>query len=134
MRAATRDLLAQFGRRLREARQGAGLPRSEVARRCDIHVNTLFNIETGRADTTLGIAATLARVLEVPLASLLPGAKLSRSAPPSSLRARQLLLGHLAEGLNRRSLEQLIAQARMLRDLDDYSATRSKKRPGRRRR
>jgi ribosome-binding protein aMBF1 (putative translation factor) len=61
-----------FGKRLREAREAAGMSQVELARLSGIPQTNLPGIEAGRIDVRLSTARRLARALNVSLHSLLP--------------------------------------------------------------
>lgn len=63
-------ILRSLGLRLREARNKAGLSVSALARIADVSRRYLTDAEAGRANPSLLVIASLARALEVPLASL----------------------------------------------------------------
>lgn len=62
--------LGELGRRLREARAGAGLSVSDLARRADLSRRYVTEAEAGRANVSLIKLADLARALGVPLRDL----------------------------------------------------------------
>jgi XRE family aerobic/anaerobic benzoate catabolism transcriptional regulator len=67
----TQALLRRLGKRLREAREGAGLASSELARRAGLSRRTLTEIEAGRGNPTVTSLAALARGAGVSLERLL---------------------------------------------------------------
>jgi len=66
------DIPAIFGRRLRAAREKAGLTQAVVAYRAELSQNRMSPIEGGRTDLRLSTAHKLARAVGVPLCDLLP--------------------------------------------------------------
>ena len=86
--------LADLGRRLREARQHAGLSVSDVARRAHISRRHVTEAEAGRANPSVLKLAELARALAIPLGDLFgpttPGAA---HAGPSARAERIALVG-----------------------------------------
>jgi XRE family aerobic/anaerobic benzoate catabolism transcriptional regulator len=70
--------LRRVGQRIRTARQSAGIPATELARRAEVSRRTLTEAEAGRANLTLTRLWGLAAALEVEVATLLapdPGAE-----------------------------------------------------------
>lgn len=66
----TQALLLELGRRLRQARQGARLNVSELAREAGLSRRYVTEAEAGRANPTIEKLAALARALRVPLRDL----------------------------------------------------------------
>jgi transcriptional regulator with XRE-family HTH domain len=65
----------QFGQRLREVREGAGLSQTELAHQVGLSRGSIANIEVGRQRPPLHFLVLLARELEVRPADLLPKAE-----------------------------------------------------------
>lgn len=65
------DLLLTFGQRLRAARIAAGMLQEDLARYVGRSRSSLANMEAGKQDPPLSVAAALARALRVPLGQLL---------------------------------------------------------------
>jgi transcriptional regulator with XRE-family HTH domain len=63
-------LLRQIGKRLRAARELAGLSQSDVAYRVCMNRSSIANLEAGRQDTTVTRLALIAQVVGLPLADL----------------------------------------------------------------
>ncbi len=61
------------GARIQKAREDKGWTQSELARRAEIHRVSLANIERGAKVPSLATLIRLAKVLRVPLSSLLKG-------------------------------------------------------------
>jgi transcriptional regulator with XRE-family HTH domain len=57
------NILAAFGRNLREARVAAGLSQQELAARVGIALTNLTQIESGRSDPSLRLLGTLAKAV-----------------------------------------------------------------------
>jgi transcriptional regulator with XRE-family HTH domain len=69
-------LLAGFGRRVRDARQAAGMTQEDLAVACGVERSYLSVLERGGRDPRLSTVARLARSLNLP-----PGDLLDDSAP-----------------------------------------------------
>jgi transcriptional regulator with XRE-family HTH domain len=64
-----------YGARLRELRHQAGLSQIELAKRADLHWQTVSKLELGgRTEPSFTTVAKLALALDVPLESFLPEA------------------------------------------------------------
>lgn len=61
----------QFGPALRREREAAGLTQQALADRLGVTQGAIGNLEAGRTDPRLGVAAAIAKALKVPLAKLL---------------------------------------------------------------
>jgi transcriptional regulator with XRE-family HTH domain len=115
------SILAIFSRRLRHARDAAGLTQDELADRAGVARNTLSRIERGE-DTSLSTAGRLARALHVPLEQMLVDEPTPDAAAVSPGAIRERRLAELLPGLGRRSLDQLVTHARMLHELEGWTA------------
>jgi transcriptional regulator with XRE-family HTH domain len=60
----------QFGRRVREHREAAGIEQQELARRVGMSGGYLSGIEHGERNPTLDVVFALAHALRVPVAAL----------------------------------------------------------------
>ncbi|MGC5617271.1 helix-turn-helix domain-containing protein [Georgenia sp. Z1491] len=78
--------LAVLGRRIRHARQGAGLTLADLAARVDRAPSLLSQIENGRREPRLALVHAIARSLDVPVADLM------RAEPPTRRAALELAL------------------------------------------
>ncbi|WP_425715828.1 helix-turn-helix domain-containing protein [Georgenia sp. Z1344] len=78
--------LAVLGRRIRHARQEAGLTLAELAVRVERAPSLLSQIENGKREPRLALVHAIARALDVPVADLM------RSEPPSRRAALELAL------------------------------------------
>lgn len=83
---AENKLLADAGRRIREARAGQGLSLEQLARLTGISAPALSLIETGKRDPRLTTLNRIADALRVPLAALIAdrSGAAGRSAPSPS--------------------------------------------------
>lgn len=70
---AEKTLLADAGRRIREARAGQGLSLEQLARLTGISAPALSLIETGKRDPRLTTLKRIADALRAPLATLVGG-------------------------------------------------------------
>jgi transcriptional regulator with XRE-family HTH domain len=59
------------GQRIREGREGLGMPQSELARRVGVARNDVAMIETGRSIPSVGLVEKIARELSMGPAELL---------------------------------------------------------------
>jgi transcriptional regulator with XRE-family HTH domain len=64
------ERLAAIGRRLKAAREAAGLSQQEVATRAELHRVTVAKIEAGKIDITLTTLFALAEAVGVPYEQL----------------------------------------------------------------
>jgi transcriptional regulator with XRE-family HTH domain len=78
---AEKTLLADAGRRIRQARAGQGLSLEQLARLTGISAPALSLIETGKRDPRLTTLKRIADALRVPLTALIAD---GGSAPPRS--------------------------------------------------
>ncbi|MCU0881457.1 MAG: helix-turn-helix domain-containing protein [Hyphomonadaceae bacterium] len=79
-------VLAQIGRRIRAAREAAGLSLQDLALLCGISTSALSLIETGKRDLRVSSLYRIAGALRVPAGELLAdgaGAPSKREASPS---------------------------------------------------
>jgi transcriptional regulator with XRE-family HTH domain len=83
---AVSKLLADAGRRIREARSGQGLSLEQLARLTGISALALSLIETGKRDPRLTTLNRIADALRVPLEALISDSSgaVERSAPSPS--------------------------------------------------
>ncbi|MEU6234400.1 helix-turn-helix transcriptional regulator [Kitasatospora sp. NPDC047058] len=65
-------LRQQVGRRIRAAREGAGLSQEDLAERAEISRHTVYRAETGSHATSTDAILKIARALQVPPADLFP--------------------------------------------------------------
>jgi transcriptional regulator with XRE-family HTH domain len=87
-------LSASVGRKIRELRVVAGIPRRQLARQAGLRVNALVAIESGRVRPSVATLEALAKPLHVTLVELVRSVRAGvRSAPPS--------LGRGLEGIAR---------------------------------
>ena len=70
--------IRDFGLRVREAREAAGLTQEELAHRAGFHRTAISLIETAARSSTLETVERLARALRVEPASLIPPLRRSR--------------------------------------------------------
>ena len=75
----------QFGRKLRQARQEAGLSQADLAVAIDRARTSISNIEKGRQGISLRTFGKLLQVLNVQADTLLPSADDVTSVPPRGL-------------------------------------------------
>ena len=75
----------QFGRKLRQARQEAGLSQADLAVAIDRTRTSISNIEKGRQGISLRTFGKLLQVLNVQANTLLPSADDVTSVPPQGL-------------------------------------------------
>ena len=68
-----RDVLVDFGRRLRALRKDAGLSQEGFALRCGLDRTYIGGIERGERNVSLRNIELIARALGVPLSSLVEG-------------------------------------------------------------
>lgn len=61
----------RFGAALRRERKAAGLSQSALAKKLGLTQGAIGNLESGRTDPRLGVAAAIANVLGVPIVRLL---------------------------------------------------------------
>ncbi len=81
------SLYQEVGRRLREARQAAGLTQSGLAERVALSRTSITNIEQGRQRLTLDGLMRLAAVVGVAPGQLIPSGRVeSPRIPPRKLR------------------------------------------------
>lgn len=78
---AEKSLLADAGRRIREARAGQGLSLEQLARLTGISAPALSLIETGKRDPRLTTLKRISAALRVPITALIADGV---SAPPRS--------------------------------------------------
>ncbi|HET9163904.1 MAG TPA: helix-turn-helix transcriptional regulator [Solirubrobacterales bacterium] len=57
--------MADFGTRLREARERLGLTQEEVAQRSGVHVTEVSRMESGKRDPKISTLRRLAKAVEV---------------------------------------------------------------------
>lgn len=69
--AEEQKLIKEFGNLLKKLRQERNLTLRELAHRADVDHSSIHRIEKGEADPRLTMVVTLARALEIDLASLL---------------------------------------------------------------
>lgn len=93
---------AEFGRRVRAARESAGLTQQQLATALDLTRSSVANIEAGRQKALLHMTAAVAAATGVPPADLLPDPT-AVQAPPSLARD----LGRLSEP-DREAVEMLL--------------------------
>ena len=67
------DILVQFGKRVRELREGLGLSQEAFADRCGLDRTYLSGIELGKRNVSLRNLELLARAFEINLARLFQG-------------------------------------------------------------
>lgn len=68
-----RDVLMEFGRRLRVLRKAAGCSQEGFALRCGLDRTYIGGIERGERNVSLQNLDVIARTLGIPLSSLLEG-------------------------------------------------------------
>jgi transcriptional regulator with XRE-family HTH domain len=66
------EIVARFGRRLRELRLARGMSQAELAGQASITTNYVSRLENGGAAPGIDLVARLASALGVPIAELLP--------------------------------------------------------------
>lgn len=71
IRSADDPIVAQFGARLREARERLGLTQEEVAERSGVHATEVSRMETGKRDPKISTLRRLAKAVEVKPGQLL---------------------------------------------------------------
>jgi transcriptional regulator with XRE-family HTH domain len=92
MRSPVDALYRDFGRRLRAARDGAGLSQAELAERVGLGRTSVTNIETGRQRVPLHLLFDFAGALGVDPATLLPYPPAGDGTiPPGAAKAIQSL-------------------------------------------
>ena len=107
------DLERQFGIRVRAARERAGLTQEELAARVGRHVDTISLIERGRTLPALKSAYTLAEVLEVPIAALMPELEDTRSPKRQQLEVEMTeIIRSLPDNMLELARDQLASLAR----------------------
>lgn len=104
MNAALRALYGEIGARIRKTRERTGLSQSFVATQIDVTRASISNVEAGRQRIPLDRLYQIAAVLQVPVASFLPGDKPDR-------KIRKALE---AEGARRNRIKELRAELRRL--------------------
>ena len=82
MQDRDRAFYAAFGRRVREAREGARLTQSTLAGRVEMRRTSVTNIEAGSQGVPLHLLTRLAGALGVPQARLLPEPAAADQATP----------------------------------------------------
>jgi transcriptional regulator with XRE-family HTH domain len=70
-RSADDAVMAQFGTRLREARERLGLTQEDVAQRSGVHVTEVSRMEAGKRDPKISTLRRLAKAVEVKPGQLL---------------------------------------------------------------
>lgn len=65
------DILAQFGRKVRQRRKSLGLSQEELAEFADVHRTYVGMIERGEKNITLRNIAKFAKALDMPINDLL---------------------------------------------------------------
>jgi len=68
---ANKQLVKEIGERMQRAREKAGLSRMDLARRADLHYDTLVKVETGKRGVALATLAQVASALDMSVAALL---------------------------------------------------------------
>ncbi len=71
--ATDRDILAQFGRRVRELRTARGFSQEAFADHCGLDRTYIGGIERGKRNVSLRNIARIAKALEITLAELMKG-------------------------------------------------------------
>src|SRR5262249_15574896 len=66
------EVVALFGRRLRERRLESGMSQAELARQAQVTTNYVSRLEGGGAAAGIGLAGRLAQALGVTIADLVP--------------------------------------------------------------
>ena len=67
------NLLKDFGKRVRQLRQGSGISQEEFAARCDLDRTYISSLERGHRNVSLKNIAAIASALNVTLAGLFEG-------------------------------------------------------------
>lgn len=94
-----RAFYAQLGRRVRDAREAAGVTQEQLANRLGLTRGSVANLEAGRQRISAYHLSLTATTLDVPIGELAPAAEPVRSVPanvagadPIHLKALQQLL------------------------------------------
>jgi transcriptional regulator with XRE-family HTH domain len=66
------DVVVRFGNRLREIRKGKGISPEKLAELANLHRTYVNDVERGRRNVTLVTIESLARALDIPMATLMP--------------------------------------------------------------
>ena len=66
-----KELLIQFGERVRTLRLASGLTQEELCYKAEVELSQIYRIEKGKINPTLSILAAIATALEISIAELL---------------------------------------------------------------
>ncbi|WP_454018107.1 helix-turn-helix domain-containing protein [Azospirillum sp. Marseille-Q6669] len=111
----THDLKRIIGMRVRARRVALNLTQEQVAEAIARTVETVSNLERGKAFPSLGMLEQIGRLLDLPLASLFENAETTAATSPwrAEMRARLLVL---ADSLADSDLEIAVRQVEVLAD------------------
>jgi len=101
-------LLSSLGDAVRARRKGLGLTRQALAEQAGLSLRFLAEVEAGQANVSVIKLADLAQALQVPLPSLLSGAKGAATAPPALATPVIALVG--LRGAGKSTLGPLLAR------------------------
>ena len=72
-----KTLIQDLGIRIAKLRSEKNMARAELARQCDLHVQYLFDVETGKRNMTIYVLCKIARALSISVSELVKECKLS---------------------------------------------------------
>lgn len=119
-----RELLAAFGKKVREARRKAGLTQVQLGQGAGLAQSYIFEIETMGANVTLEALANLASCLKVSMKDLVPENEFE-TLTPASISELCSTLDRVAESLTQAS--ELLSQVRSFTELRDRLERLAKK-------
>ena len=109
MKQETPELREEIAKRLRLAREAAGLSQGQVAKRLELHRPTVSEIEAGRRRVSAEEIACFANLFNVDVNWIMNGAKAVEDSDKIVLAARQL------SKLKEKDVDRLIELLQMLR-------------------